>query len=591
MNRKRTDKALATALQPNMILASHNQNGANEIIYKEFTTTVANLRASTNIFYPFVFINDVGKEGIFKYDSTDTTSVDDDIYVIVDGKGKRWKRASDIVNSKLQYVTSIANLQAYTQSSLCHFDGSVWERKSGNVNSNGGAYAGTLIRVNSVTYWERKENEMNIAYFGGKVDGTTDDSQSFTNALDYLNSKGGGVLNIPKGICRANILINYSNIIIRGQGGAAELFQTRIIPTDITKPTIQVSNGTQFNKFCRIENLAISGSLTNGQNGVSALKLGGGTYYFTINNVQLVDGEKTLHIEPSGGFPVSVCFFNNFFIRNDLNLSTSRAIYMKRNADPEYVTSIVFSNGHVNKPNDGYWAELNGTGSPGVDLKLAHVYVDHKDGWGVMLKGGNCQIQSTDSHLDPGINNGVIVERDDNSKNIGNTFNGVVHHGGQKIKLLDGSYIVIPAEVDAFYKKIWTGTTYTNLPMYFTNIFDPLNQNGTAPFLDSNSPTGSITLSNSDLDIKTVGKGFRIKEGTNAKQGYSDNMISGFVTISNTSITNDSRIFVSRIGNGDIGSAGSPFIVGQTTGVGFTVKSTNINDTARVAFIIFEPAL
>jgi len=207
MSRARLNTQLEVSKQPNMILASNSQNGANEMVYKEFNTTLANLKTSTNLFYPFVVITDIGKEGMFKYDSTDTTSVNDDIYMIVDGAGKRYKRTSDIVDTKLHKVLTIANLQTYTQSILSYFDGSIWEKKGGNVVSNGGTFAGTIIQVNTSFYWERKvENYVYPEWFGANT-ANTNNSAELQKTIDYaiannfsvkLTRKAGGSLGLYK---------------------------------------------------------------------------------------------------------------------------------------------------------------------------------------------------------------------------------------------------------------------------------------------------------------------------------------------------------------------------------------------------------
>jgi hypothetical protein len=57
------------------------------------TTTISKLKAlSSPSSTTRYFLSDEGKEGFFKYDSSDKTSVGDDINVIVSGNGKRFKR-------------------------------------------------------------------------------------------------------------------------------------------------------------------------------------------------------------------------------------------------------------------------------------------------------------------------------------------------------------------------------------------------------------------------------------------------------------------------------------------------------------------
>lgn len=69
-------------------------NTGNKIEYK-LNYTVASLRASSGNVPPTIFITDVGKEGMFKLDSTDVSSVDNLGTVLVTTDGKRYKRVFD----------------------------------------------------------------------------------------------------------------------------------------------------------------------------------------------------------------------------------------------------------------------------------------------------------------------------------------------------------------------------------------------------------------------------------------------------------------------------------------------------------------
>jgi hypothetical protein len=219
---------------------------------------------------------------------------------------------------------------------------------------------------------------------------------------------------------------------------------------------------------------------------------------------------------------------------------------------------------------------------------MDQVYVDCSPDHGILMRGGNGLCVFSDVHLDPGTTGAVIVERDDLSKNPGNTFLGTVHHGGQKIRFSDGSKITIPDEVDTIAKKTWFGTAYANLPMYFTNLADPFDSASTAPILDSDSPVGPIALSKSSFSVKSPGHGLRVKEGSNCKQGLSGAMSAGQVVVSNTSVTANSRIMLTRQDGGT--NPGAVYVSSRTAGSGFTIRSTNSSDTGTIAYQIFEPA-
>ena len=77
---------------------------------KGATGVVANYAVSdlksASIVPNLVFITDSGKEGLFYYDATDTTTVDDNQNVFVKSDNKRYKRKSDVALSRMSFVVS-----------------------------------------------------------------------------------------------------------------------------------------------------------------------------------------------------------------------------------------------------------------------------------------------------------------------------------------------------------------------------------------------------------------------------------------------------------------------------------------------------
>ena len=125
-------------------------------------------------------------------------------------------------NQKLHTVSSISALQAYTQSSSCQFDGSVWNLIPGNVASNGGSYAGTIINVSTSFYWKRLVDIVTPQMFGAKGDGITDDTQSIKNCINsFTQTSGGGSVFIKEGIyiVTASIIVDVDGMTIRGVKG------------------------------------------------------------------------------------------------------------------------------------------------------------------------------------------------------------------------------------------------------------------------------------------------------------------------------------------------------------------------------------
>jgi hypothetical protein len=108
----------------------------------------------------------------------------------------------------------------------------------------------------------------------------------------------------------------------------------------------------------------------------------------------------------------------------------------------------------------------------------------------------------------------------------------------------------------------------------------------TTPFGGSTSLRA--TLDNSgNFSLQSAGTGFRVKEGSNAKMGTAT-LTTGSVTVSNTSVTANSRIFLTtQVGAGTVGYV---IVSARTPGSGFTITSSSSEDTSTIAYIIFEPS-
>lgn len=105
---------------------------------------------------------------------------------------------------------------------------------------------------------------------------------------------------------------------------------------------------------------------------------------------------------------------------------------------------------------------------------------------------------------------------------------------------------------------------------------------------------GSLTSLKGNIVAGLAGKGIQIKEGTNAKQGTAVLAV-GTVTVANTSVTANSRIFVTRNALNSSPAIGF-LVVTQTAGTSFTVTSYTAlgvaatTDISGFVWEIFEPA-
>lgn len=97
------------------------------------------------------------------------------------------------------------------------------------------------------------------------------------------------------------------------------------------------------------------------------------------------------------------------------------------------------------------------------------------------------------------------------------------------------------------------------------------------------SLSGNLTTSG-DLISSTAGKGLQIKGGTNARIGQAT-LVAGAATVSNTSVTANSRIFLTVSAAG--GTQGF-LSTSKSAGASFTITSTSATDTSVVDWFIVE---
>lgn len=116
------------------------------------------------------------------------------------------------------------------------------------------------------------------------------------------------------------------------------------------------------------------------------------------------------------------------------------------------------------------------------------------------------------------------------------------------------------------------------------------------------TPSGSTTLTtkvtvdgtgatvNGNVSLSAVGNELLIKEGTNASLGTAT-LVAGTVTVNNTLVTANTRIFVSVDNAGVVANLGAVYEDNtvRVAGTSFTIKSTNPLSTATVSWLFVEP--
>lgn len=89
-----------------------------------------------------------------------------------------------------------------------------------------------------------------------------------------------------------------------------------------------------------------------------------------------------------------------------------------------------------------------------------------------------------------------------------------------------------------------------------------------------------------NIALETAGNGIQIKEGSNARMGLAA-LVAGTATVSNTSVTASTRIFLSRnLTGGTVGHLSTTI----SAGTSFTINSTSATDTSRIVWFLMEPA-
>lgn len=83
------------------------------------------------------------------------------------------------------------------------------------------------------------------------------------------------------------------------------------------------------------------------------------------------------------------------------------------------------------------------------------------------------------------------------------------------------------------------------------------------------------------------GLGFKVTEGSNLRMGAST-LKAGTVTVSNTSVTANTRIFLT--GQNSSGTHGELTVSARSAGTSFTITSSSGTDTRSVAWLLIEPS-
>lgn len=100
--------------------------------------------------------------------------------------------------------------------------------------------------------------------------------------------------------------------------------------------------------------------------------------------------------------------------------------------------------------------------------------------------------------------------------------------------------------------------------------------------------SGDVLIASGNLKLNTAGNGLLIKSGSNARIG-TGTLSGGTLTVSNTSVTANTRVFLTDTTSGALTNVGQLTVV-TTAGTGFVVTSSNVLDTSTFNWLLVESA-
>lgn len=213
-----------------------------------------------------------------------------------------------------------------------------YSKSNENGNYDDGAIKTNIEEINSQL--ERIGNYVTLKTFGYNGDSETDSTIFFEKAFEYLQSLGGGILNLDSGIYKCNIEIP-SGISIRGNssgGMAGARVQGTILKSyNHTLPIIRIGGNV---RAIGVENITIEGRVDDTVTSEIGLLIDGATE-IKFDNILLKYCKTNCIVRNNGTIPTFFIYFNN-------SSSIKASSYnMKIEQDGNaygFVTAIFFNN-------------------------------------------------------------------------------------------------------------------------------------------------------------------------------------------------------------------------------------------------------
>lgn len=412
--------------------------------------------------------------------------------------GRTSPLAMPALNGDLNRVTARQqDLLRYMLAQRAYLDAAIEEAGSaiglvGKADKDGGNVTDEVAFRENILAAAQAVVGVNMADVGTPNDITADNTAAFNAALLVTSD-----VQFTQDNYYGNFVLDESARGIRGRMGEGETGDGGINclrPFDVSLPTLRIGGGEAPVFNATVRDIVISGFKATGQSAPSALKFAGGVAHASLINFELIGGDVSLDIEPSGG-AVTCNSFSHFHIR-----AHGTGIRCYRPADDEgYFTHNPMTHGHVNGSATGYGLEIITDDGPGIVPTFSHVYFDVQPGFGVNCVGSSF-FYGFDVILDPGTIGAVILKSDQLTLDPTRYFGGLIRHGGQVIENSLGATQAIPGDCDWFFFKQCATDMFFKGIMYWAGTGDRFD---TTKYVELFTAT-SLGITGLDLTVRNT---------------------------------------------------------------------------------------
>lgn len=213
-------------------------------------------------------------------------------------------------------------------------------------------------------WWQLDETSPNVLQVGAALDGVSNDTGAFLAAKDALPN-GAGVVIVPPGIARLNLLIDFSGVTFRGSGhgksrGAGPPIANYWRASDPTRPVVQFGDDKAIVEGSFIEDVCLYG----GGKDEYGIRMAGGS---RLNGARrfTITGFSKANLSCRGGSARICCNnrFSDFSINAGVHGSIAIELHDAVSSDAQFCNDQQFENGYVvTSPgakalvNDSSWA-------------------------------------------------------------------------------------------------------------------------------------------------------------------------------------------------------------------------------------------